>query len=761
MNKAITDGIVFIPPEFANGLTVWSSQDGTPGSDTYDGAANAAFVPADGDFGGCLEMQKTQSLQTLRYMGETPVLPGCYLRITVRVKAISGSLPDVRIAGWAGNGAGHVGGLTEVGPSTTLASYGQVVTVSAIVGTGARSGVDMKWGSVPTFGHFGLDLTGPNGGVVRIDDFIIEDVTGAFLRTMMDWVDVKDFGAIGDGVSNDQPAFEAADAAANGRRVLISAGTYYLADHVTFENPARFEGTVTMPADKRLIMSKNFDLPTYINAFGDERLAVEKGLQALLNYSDHESLDMGGRRVELDRPIDVHAVVGNKDSFEVRRVIRNGQFNVVAGANWDTDEVTSAGTYAVNNPKTLTSVANVANIAVGSLVEGSGVGREVYVRARNIGAGTVTLSQALYDAVGTQTFTFKRFKYVLDFSGFTKMSRFIIDDIEFQCNGEASAVMLPPDGNLFHMRDCFVVRPKDRCLTSIGLGCQGLQLDRNQFMSNEQAARAQDRTSIVFNVNKNDCKIRDNQAVKFAHFGIMHGSTHIITGNHWYQGDTEPAGIRQAGLVFTSVNLVTSVTGNYIDNSFIELTNEYDAEPDLGVEFTFGGLTISGNNFICINCASWFNWIVVKPYGTGHYLQGLHIRNNVFRALNGAITRVDKVDTSIADLDYSKFRNVTVEGNTYNNVTEQIQSPVTLEHSEASEYQNWTIQCAPYLPFGGYARKVTAVVAEGQITSGGARMSGMPYTAKQIGPDQSQVRLNWPSPSKGKVQVTVRVDNPV
>ena len=105
MNKAITDGLILMPPAFENGLDVWSSEDGTPGSATYDGAANAALVTADQDFGNCLELAKTQSVQTLRYMGETPLLPGCYLRVTARVKAISGSFPTMRIAAWAG-GAG-------------------------------------------------------------------------------------------------------------------------------------------------------------------------------------------------------------------------------------------------------------------------------------------------------------------------------------------------------------------------------------------------------------------------------------------------------------------------------------------------------------------------------------------------------------------------------------------------------------------------------------------------------------------------------
>ena len=99
MNKAITDGIVFTPPRFVDGLDVWSSEDGRPGSDTYDTSPNAAFVPSDPDFGGALELLKADPTTKLRHTGETPILPGCYLQITARVKAISGPLPNVRIAG--------------------------------------------------------------------------------------------------------------------------------------------------------------------------------------------------------------------------------------------------------------------------------------------------------------------------------------------------------------------------------------------------------------------------------------------------------------------------------------------------------------------------------------------------------------------------------------------------------------------------------------------------------------------------------------
>jgi hypothetical protein len=241
MNKAITEGVVFMPPEFEDGLDVWSSEDGTPGSLTYDGAGNAAIVPADQDFDGCLELFKNQNTQTLRYMGQTPFEQGCYLRVRARVKAISGPLPSVRIATRPSlSGGGHATGYVETGPEVALTSYGEVVEISAIIGSGSRSSVDMVWGEDVAYAHIGLDLTGSNGAAVRVDDIIIEDVTGAYLRDMMDWVDVRDFGAVGDGVTDDRAAFEAADAAAGGRTLLVPEGVFHIGANLTLHTDIRF-----------------------------------------------------------------------------------------------------------------------------------------------------------------------------------------------------------------------------------------------------------------------------------------------------------------------------------------------------------------------------------------------------------------------------------------------------------------------------------------------------------------------------------------
>jgi hypothetical protein len=61
-----------------------------------------------------------------------------------------------------------------------------------------------------------------------------------------------------------------------------------------FEEQVKFEGTLSMPTNKILLLRKSYDLPTYIEALGDEELAFRKAFQALLNSSDHASLDMGG-----------------------------------------------------------------------------------------------------------------------------------------------------------------------------------------------------------------------------------------------------------------------------------------------------------------------------------------------------------------------------------------------------------------------------------------------------------------------------------
>ena len=76
MNKAITQGLVLMPPPFSAGLGLWSREDGLSGQGSYLAQPNAAFVSADQDFGDCLELQKTVTTQKLRCFQSIPFQPG-------------------------------------------------------------------------------------------------------------------------------------------------------------------------------------------------------------------------------------------------------------------------------------------------------------------------------------------------------------------------------------------------------------------------------------------------------------------------------------------------------------------------------------------------------------------------------------------------------------------------------------------------------------------------------------------------------------
>lgn len=763
MNIAITDGLILDPPGFAAGLGVWSREHGTPGSATWAGAGNAGIVAADADFGPCLEITKQETTTRLRFMGETPILPGTYLRISARVKVVAGTIPALRIGAFAGDGTrNRITTVTDTGASVTPSGYNRVVTVSAIVGTGSRSGVTMAWGRQAVYGHFGLDLTGANGGTLRIESIRIEDCTADFLRKMLDWVDVRDFGARGDGVTDDRDAFAAADAAAGSREMVVPEGVYLIGSNLSITAPVRFVGTLTMPRAARLALMANFDFPTYADAFGDETEGFKRGLQALFGWTDHGSFDLRGRRVDLTEPILIHEIAPGVPGYSNRRVLANGQIRAVPGPAWQTGTASSSTRYDPGQSRQLSEVANVANIEVGSRVSGPGVGREVYVKAKNIAAGTLTLSQPLHGGAGTRLLNFERYRYVLDFSGVSKYDRFNISDVDFTLDGEASCLMLPPEGEMFHIRDCYVARPKDRAITSIGRGCQDLLVDRCQFLSNEMGALAQNRTSVAINVNANDTKIRDNRFVRFGTFLIAAGAGHIISGNHWFQGDGANPGLRTPGLVLIGTNVQTTITGNYIDNNAIEWTNEYHPNPNFtGGALSFGALTITGNTFLCSNSVAWFSFIVIKPYGSGHFVHGLTVSGNVFKADINRITRIERVDDTFAPLDLTRMRNIRFEGNTFTGVETFCANPLQVTHSQPSLAQQWTIPSAGQLPLGGWAKNVDSVVATSSILdSANSHRGEMPWIQVRQGTDERSLRVNWPRPVRGDVTVRLRMDNP-
>jgi hypothetical protein len=100
--------------------------------------------------------------------------------------------------------------------------------------------------------------------------------------------------------------------------------------------------------------------------------------------------------------------------------------------------------------------------------------------------------------------------------------------------------------------------------------------------------------------------------------------------------------------------------------------------------------------------------------------------------------------------------------NTFNSIGQNTINPVTLQFDQLSVASTWTLDVSGYLPFGGRAREVVSVVAEGAIENAGASaVHAMPYVTTEVGPGGGDVALTWPEPVKGRVQVTARVDRPI
>ena len=284
-------------------------------------------------------------------------------------------------------------------------------------------------------------------------------------------------------------------------------------------------------------------------------------------------------------------------------------------------------------------------------------------------------------------------------------------------------------------------------------------IDGCQFLSTEESLDVADRSSIALNANANDVKLRHNRATRFHHFAVLGGDNNLVLGNHFFQGDGVPNGIRNAGLVLIGGSNSSSIAENYVDNCFIEWTNERDSEPDYDSGYSFSALSVTDNIFYASNVAPWFSYFVIRPYGSGHYLNGLTVTGNKFRISGSDTERVDRVDTSFADLDPDRHRNVSFENNTFHGIDTHSASPVRVRHSQNSASSAWTISSQDRLPFGGRARGCDAIVALGSLRSvfNSVRFA-TPYVELEQGSDRNNIQLRWSEGLRGTVSAIMRID---
>jgi hypothetical protein len=202
---------------------------------------------------------------------------------------------------------------------------------------------------------------------------------------------------------------------------------------------------------------------------------------------------------------------------------------------------------------------------------------------------------------------------------------------------------------------------RDRGITSPGDADFSIAIDHCDFSSAEGGIPASSRTSVGFNTNGNDAKIGANRGSRFKHFAVMGGKNAVFTENHFFQGQSGDDS-RTAGLVFTQSEATSIVRDNYIDNCWVEWTNEYTPNNS-----RFRQLMVDGNLFFASDVAANFNFVRMMPHLANMQIRGMSITSNIITTSGGTISKATAVDTNRGTLSSASL-NFEATGNTFKGV---------------------------------------------------------------------------------------------
>ncbi len=573
--------------------------------------------------------------------------------------------------------------------------------------------------------------------------------------------DMRDYGAVGDGRQDCSDAFEAASAACRGGVVRVPPGVYRLGRDVTIDARVRIEGRLSQASEKTLLLRQNLDLGTYADAFGDAVEAFGRAFRALLASDEPASLDLGERHLDLRGPLDMAAIAGRSVSRE-KCTLRGGRISAASSPAWDDGNVTSAARYdAFCRATRLTHLDDVDGIEVGALVTGQGVGSGVFVRAIDRDARTIDLSQPLWGAQPLQSYRFRRFRYALDFSGFTRLDRMELEGVDLRLHNLASGILLAPDGDAVQIRDCVIDAPRARAIASPGRGCRDLRVERCRMIAADRDAPATRRASVALNVNGTGATIRDNRVEGFGTGLILGGTGHMVAGNEWVQNAERRAATPTPVIVLTRARSAALITGNRFANGAILLTDQHHAAGACEGRPALGSVTIRGNVFDAWAASDETAFVVLKPFGKDRTIRDLGVVGNIFRSVGGVMRRVERVDAAIAPLDVARAREVHFSNNVFQGVGQETVNPVTLDFDQPYCADAWLLDPSGWLPFGGVVRGVSAVVPSRPIVDAAGRVRHeVPRTLLPTGRNRNRVKLCWSRAVKGRVSVTMRCDKP-
>jgi len=566
------------------------------------------------------------------------------------------------------------------------------------------------------------------------------------------------YGAIGDGVADDRAALAAADAAAIALGApLVITKVHRIASDLTFTAGSNviFEGGSIKPdsgvalgfsataAVAKVSGKPAFDLtvagslrttstdlrgpalkisdyiPSNMSTAADA--GFKAALKDLFNLT-YYSLDLEGRKIVLDAPLDMATITGLTSKADWRR-ITNGKitpsssFPAVSTVTKTTDCDMTAGSEVITN------ITSTADLLAWMEVSGTGIPRSTFVKSVD-SSTQVTLTRKAMTTGANRTLVFKRHRFIFDFTGFTVLNRFTFDSLNFDLDELASGYLGSQADDIIEFRGCRIVRPETYGICQPDAG-GGLVVDGCDFLTADSAVAPGSRTRIGIACN-GDCRIINNRLAYFKHALIVRAGSAQVIGNHPFSG-MSTASVHTAGMIFQQASRHT-ITGNYIDNGWLEFTNEtfaYNPAADIG------GATVVGNFFTVLASAATELFIVVAPYVANSSFRDLNISGNFFQPLltGGAValTKVTGYDATNGSVDNNTIESIFMQGNLFNNVTTRQENPATAKFQSLTPWGHTTGSASftGKMPFDinplGLA---IGLVVKGANTVGAARVTG-------------------------------------
>lgn len=461
-------------------------------------------------------------------------------------------------------------------------------------------------------------------------------------------------------------------------------------------NPTFWEGDVGTPG-------------TYIPIrYGEIRKGMDSDQAAFeeclrLLYSDESTgtgtprvLDGEGFVIHLDNEIDVADVTGVDDYANWHMITR---CNLVMDSDQEAVVDVKTGTIAALSDQLV--VASTASLSAGMEVTGTGLSRGTYIKSVD-SLTTVTLNTLAWTVGTAQSYTFTKHQFMLNWRKFQDLARSYLWGNQLNCAGFCGGVQYALDGVSNWMVMNRFTQLKERGFVDYWRGSGGLNFAQNDLTFS--AATQASAHGVV--TTSNDFKFLGNRVTTCKHHQIHHGGGILINGNHWWGGDN-------AGLVMTGREYKSTVIGNYIDNNWIELSDEA-ANLAAGEKY-IGLINITGNHFTSNNApaASW-RFIKVAPHIVDRQLAEIDFTGNTLKDFaNGSIPfRIDGIDTTNGTIDHTVRKRVFFANNGFKGIGHITADPHTqiVVIEDGDDDDTFDADFDNMLPFEGRAQQCTAFV---------------------------------------------------